>query len=266
MLNQNQKLKFLTKKYIQRILNEKYIIISREVNKKYSTIFITNDGVFSLENKLESNLVLPQSLNNTIIKGEWHNNCKNFIANDIILFCGRDVSKKSYLVRINIVKKIICKYIPFCKLVEYYENYQCIEKLFDKDIIFVPNYQKYRNNHTFLYRMINNVYINFSISSITKFNFNFYILKSGENNVIFKGTKHFPFNSSSIPLTLIEQKIIGDDQNYVYKLLWVNNNFMVYQRMNSKPSSEYYTKCIWNYINNYIDKYDLLYYLKEQCY
>lgn len=263
-----QTIKILNKNNIKNINND-FIVMPIKKGKSF-VLFLSIKGAYliSKQKMFRIEAKVPKKLYNTVVIGDWNDNV--FVGYDIMIFSDNNIRKKSLLNRMLFLS-IVCKFFPFCKLVKYYhknlaENTQKLLK-YNEGVIFAPVKANYHNNKTFSYQPIDKIGIKFKIKMYKKYgfnNYNFYALTDDNNFILFKGSKKFPYNSS-FPLSREDRIFIGPTEatgpidNIVFEFRWESDGFMPYQQFRKDDIDNIeYSKRIWEYINDPIDKNTLI--------
>lgn len=223
-------------------------------------IYISKHGVFLLNKysieKINTDISeKTQFLSNTIISGTILYDI--FIGYDLAFYQSKDMRKRSYKTRRKLLHSV-SKFCPLIKLTSCIPVDNMSDENYYETLIFLPNNANYTNNHTFIYKTVENVGINFKLTLKSISNYNLYILHLKNN--IFKGTPEFPYGPI-IPLSKIDRDIIGDINDNIIEFRWENNAFLPYQTKKNTVSTNYYANMAWNYINNPIELNTLKYHI-----
>lgn len=204
-------------------------------------LYMCKDGGYSesiINEKIIENI--PKEYEKTILEGYIYSmgSYHFFTATDILYMKGEDVKRYSLSKRIKLLNDL-CEKIPECKQVTYYKN--CINKINNKSILYIPIKANYKNDLSYIYKDINSLMIIFEISR-RKGEYDMYSLKV--EGKIFKGTDKYYFNGY-IAYTNIDRELTGN-----VKFRWSNNRLIPVCKTEIKQTKEEVMK-IWNMINNY---------------
>lgn len=220
------------------------------------TLFLSELGGYLLSEREVFRITeddIPESLYNTVISGDWHEN--QFYGYDISMFGGKDVRKQSLTKREKYLEDVKVSF-SFCIPIKYYSIENVKDLIEDYGgVIFAPIRANYTNNRTYIYQRIENLSIYFKVSQ-NHLRYKTYTLKTGEEENVFSGNSRYSF-PDTIPLFPEDREFVGSSDDCVFEFKWDISFYPVSYSNILPQTNTQLAKNIWTYINEYIE-FDLL--------